>query len=245
MQGLAADQRALRIADVLALVGLTGFEHRDVARLSGGERQRVALARSLAPNPRLLMLDEPMGSLDAVLRQRLVIDLRAIIKRTGLTAIYVTHDRVEAFAVADRIAILHDGLIEQIGAPTEVYRRPETAFAAHFLGLGNVVPVVTVTGATAYTPLGSFPLTDTDAQAPAALLLHPDGIDLASSDARPPIVEGVVTATVFLGDAFAIDLRAGEIALSFKLLARDREPPRAGESIRITVAPDCILPLVK
>ena len=103
MRPVADDQQ--RVDEVIRLVGLAGFEQRDVGELSGGERQRVALARSLAPRPRLLMLDEPLGSLDAALRTRLVVELRQIIKQIGLTAIYVTHDQEEAFAIADRIAI--------------------------------------------------------------------------------------------------------------------------------------------
>ncbi len=145
-EGDGQPARQRRAREVLELVGLSGFERRDVAQLSGGERQRVALARSLAPNPRLLMLDEPLGSLDAALRERLVVDLRAIIKRVGLTALYVTHDQHEAFAIADRIALMNAGQIEQVGTPSEVYRRPATIFAARFLGLNNVVPVESVSG---------------------------------------------------------------------------------------------------
>src|SRR5690606_31419965 len=122
--------REARAREVLELVGMGGFERRDVALLSGGERQRVALARSLAPSPRLLMLDEPLGSLDAALKERLEVDLRAIIKRVGLTALYVTHDQHEAFVVSDRIALMNAGRFEQIGAPVEVYRRPASIFAA-------------------------------------------------------------------------------------------------------------------
>ena len=103
----AAQQK--RVAEVLDLVGLSGFEQRDVTELSGGERQRVALARSLAPSPRLLLLDEPLGSLDASLRERLAVELREIIRQTGLTAVHVTHDQQEAYAIADRIAIMSSG----------------------------------------------------------------------------------------------------------------------------------------
>src|SRR6185503_7670508 len=104
-QRLSPSQRDERVTNTLKIVGLIGFEDRDVTQLSGGEQQRVALARSLAPNPRLLMLDEPMGSLDAALRERLVVEVREIIKRVGLTAVYVTHDQAEAYAIADRIAV--------------------------------------------------------------------------------------------------------------------------------------------
>jgi ABC-type Fe3+/spermidine/putrescine transport system ATPase subunit len=117
-----------------------------VTELSGGEQQRVALARSLAPRPRLVMLDEPLGALDRALREQLMNDLRAILKQVGVTALYVTHDQEEAFAIADRIAILHarleageGGHIEQVGAPQEVYRRPASAYVARFLGFRNLL----------------------------------------------------------------------------------------------------------
>ena len=124
-----------RARDALALVGLAGFEHRRVAELSGGEQQRVALARALAPAPRLLMLDEPLGALDRALRERLVAELRALFVRLGLTILFVTHDHDEAFALADRVVVMHEGRIEQVGQPG---RRsgsdPANAFVAEFLG---------------------------------------------------------------------------------------------------------------
>src|SRR6185436_7548046 len=117
-----------RVEEMLALVGLTGFEQRDVNSLSGGERQRVALARSLAPGPRLLMLDEPLGALDRALRERLMLEIRQILKQLGLTAIYVTHDQTEAFAVADRVVVMNQGRIEQDGLPEQLYYQPATPF---------------------------------------------------------------------------------------------------------------------
>jgi ABC-type Fe3+/spermidine/putrescine transport system ATPase subunit len=139
MHGAARQQIAARVAEMLDLVGLAGYERRRVYELSGGERQRVALARSLAPSPRLLMLDEPLGALDRALRERLLDELRAILKRVGVTSIYVTHDQAEAFAIADWLVLMNDGLIEQQGPPEVVYRGPATRFAARFLGLSNLV----------------------------------------------------------------------------------------------------------
>ncbi len=222
-----SEGKQARAREVLELVGLSGFEGRDVAQLSGGERQRVALARSLAPNPRLLMLDEPLGSLDAALRERLVIDLREIIKRVGLTALYVTHDQHEAFAIADRIALMNAGQIEQIGTPEQVYRRPETTFVARFLGLNNVVPADT---------FGLKPSSE------GAFLLHPDGIRLDTNGQ----ITGTIRERVFLGDAYRVVLQtADNIALTFRIPARDHTAPQIGETCRVRVAPEYVIPLKK
>lgn len=223
MKGTEKAARQTRAQEMLELVGLSGFEKRDVAQLSGGERQRVALARSLAPNPRLLMLDEPLGSLDAALKERLLSDLREIIKRVGLTALYVTHDQHEAFAIADRIALMNAGQFEQVGAPADVYQRPKTAFAARFLGLNNIIPN------------GTFGITGASKE----LLLHPDGISL---DEAGPIA-GRVRESLFLGDAYRVTLdTAANIPLTFKVMARERQV-QAGASLRIRVAEAYVIPL--
>lgn len=127
-----------RVDEVLSLVNLGGFETRRVTDLSGGEQQRVALARALAPRPRLLMFDEPLGALDRALREDLLDQLRGILRETGIPAVYVTHDQEEAFKIADRVLLLHEGRIVRAGNPAEVWARPGSAWAAEFLGLGNV-----------------------------------------------------------------------------------------------------------
>jgi ABC-type Fe3+/spermidine/putrescine transport system ATPase subunit len=146
MHGLTPAEIAARVREGLALVGLSGYDHRRVIELSGGEQQRVALARSLAARPRLLLLDEPLGALDRALREQLMNDLRAILKRLGLTAVYVTHDQEEAFAIADRVLIMRarpesgqGGWIEQDDRPDQVYRYPATAYVARFLGFHNLI----------------------------------------------------------------------------------------------------------
>jgi thiamine transport system ATP-binding protein len=127
-----------RVAELLELVGLGGFGGRDPTELSGGQQQRVALARALAPGPDLLLLDEPMSALDARLRERLRREIRRIQTDLGVTTIYVTHDQAEALAVSDRLAVLSEGRIEQIGEPERLYRRPESRFVAEFVGENNV-----------------------------------------------------------------------------------------------------------
>jgi len=134
MQRLPRADIDRRACDALSLVGLAGFEHRRIRELSGGEQQRVALARALAAEPRLLMLDEPLGAIDRALRERLVTELRALFVRLGLTILFVTHDHDEAFALADRLVVMHDGHIEQMGAPADIWHQPANAFVARFLG---------------------------------------------------------------------------------------------------------------
>ena len=134
MARVARAGRRSRVEELLALVGLAGFGSREVSSLSGGERQRVALARSLAPRPRLLLLDEPLSALDRSLRERLAADVRTALLATGTTALFVTHDHDEAFAVADRIAVLDGGHLLQVAAPVDLWHRPASRRVAEFLG---------------------------------------------------------------------------------------------------------------
>ncbi len=136
-----------RVKEALDLVGLepVRFGKRDVNALSGGEQQRVALARTLAPRPRLVMFDEPLGALDRILREELVQDLRALLKRLQMTALYVTHDQDEAFAIADRLILLNAGRIQQSGTPPELYQHPASVFVARFMGLTNLVEIQKLT----------------------------------------------------------------------------------------------------
>jgi thiamine transport system ATP-binding protein len=127
-----------RTAEVLDLVGLAGFEHRSIGTLSGGEQQRVALARALAPEPRVLLLDEPLGSLDRRLRDRLLDDLARVFDELGLTAVYVTHDQTEAFALGDRVAVMRAGRVVQVATPDDLWAQPLDADVARFLGIANV-----------------------------------------------------------------------------------------------------------
>ncbi len=252
----AAQQK--RVAEVLDLVGLSGFEQRDVTELSGGERQRVALARSLAPSPRLLLLDEPLGSLDASLRERLAVELREIIRQTGLTAVHVTHDQQEAYAIADRIAIMHHGQIEQVDAPEALYYRPRTTYAARFLGLNNILPVDEKQAGQVHTPVGWIPFSNGDGQVDA-VLLHPEGIQLAAhvvpaahAASAAPDREAVskrieVTARVrecvFLGDAYRMVV-CHENGACMTFRAYSPPLPDVGSLTTVYVDPAWILPLI-
>ena len=137
-EGMEAVAKRARVDAMLELVGLTGFGGRRIDQLSGGEAQRVALARALAPAPSLLMLDEPLGSLDRALREQLVADLGLLLGRMGQTSLHVTHDQAEAFALADRVAVLTDGRLIRIGTPQELWTDPQVRFVAEFLGRPNI-----------------------------------------------------------------------------------------------------------
>ncbi len=140
MHGWPPARTGERVRELLRLVHLEGYERRKVTRLSGGEQQRVALARALAPEPGLLLLDEPLSALDAKLRRSLRAEIRRIQRETRLTTLYVTHDQEEALALSDRVAVMRRGRIEQIGTPWEVYHRPSSLFVAGFVGEANLLP---------------------------------------------------------------------------------------------------------
>src|ERR671930_467881 len=137
-----------RVAETLELVQLTGFEKRKPGQMSGGQQQRVALARALVLKPSVLLLDEPLGALDAKLRKALQLELKALQQQVGITFIYVTHDQEEALTMSDRIAVMADGRVEQVAAPREVYEEPATVFVADFLGVSNLMEAEAVGGAT-------------------------------------------------------------------------------------------------
>ena len=180
---LSREARRRTAAEVLDLVGLTVFRSRFPHQLSGGQQQRVALARALATEPHLLLLDEPFSNLDAALRGATRDEVRTILKRTGTTAIMVTHDQQEALSFADRVAVMRDGKLEQVGDPVDVYLHPHTAFVAGFLGRTNLLRG-TAQGMVATTALGQVPLA-TSATGRVVLSLRPEHLTFASATDQP------------------------------------------------------------
>ena len=211
--GLGRAEIAERVAGSLELVGLPGTEGRSVASLSGGQQQRVALARALAPEPKVLLLDEPLSNLDAALRERTRRELRALVKAIGITSIYVTHDQEEAFDLSDRIAVMRDGRLDQVGPAEDLYHRPATEFVASFLGragrveavaeervragtvrcrlAGGAIWEVTAPGAGEATPAG----------AALRVLARPEALELCGPDADGAI-RGVVSDRRFAGSTY-------------------------------------------
>lgn len=195
MQKLAAGQIERRVDEILELVGLPGYENRSVSTLSGGERQRIALARTLAPRPRLVLLDEPLGALDRSLREHLLIEMRAIFDRVEATVLYVTHDREEAFTIGDRVAIIRDGEIVADDTPEGLWHRPPDGWTARFIGLENLCAASTLIELDAQPPSVG---TTTGVVPPEAITFSP----IASQTAT-------VTGSFFRGGAYRIELDLG------------------------------------
>ncbi|MFF9622540.1 ABC transporter ATP-binding protein [Streptomyces griseosporeus] len=194
-------ERLVRARKALAEVRLEGYGKRRPAQLSGGQRQRVALARALVGRPRLLLLDEPLGALDLKLREQMQVELKALQREVGITFVFVTHDQEEALTMSDRIAVFHQGRIEQVGTPAEIYERPATAFVASFVGTSNLLR-----GEAAHRVVGT----------PGTYSIRPEKIRVLkeSADADLPdhaTATGTVAEVVYLGDAtrFLVDLDAG------------------------------------
>ena len=205
-------EQAARVAEVLALVGLEGSEQRFPHELSGGQQQRVALARALAPRPQLMLLDEPFSNLDVDLRERLAHEVRGILKAAGATALFVTHDQLEAFAIGDVIGVMHEGRLHQWDDAYTLYHRPATRFVADFIGHGVFAPATLVqrgSNVVAQTPVGE--LTDlAECPLPASypggecdVLLRAD--DIVHDDASP--VQAQIVRKSFRGSEFLYTLR--------------------------------------
>jgi ABC-type Fe3+/spermidine/putrescine transport system ATPase subunit len=206
MQHTDPPQRRERVREMLRLVRLEGFAGRDVLTLSGGEQQRVALARSLAPAPRLLMLDEPLGALDATLRVTLLSELGDILREVGITVLYVTHDQAEAMTIASRIALIDSGRLMQAGSPDELIRSPADARVASFLGLGALLPghmscegdlrQLSTSLGTITLPAGSSGCAGADSSGACTLLVRGAAISAAPSEGHLPAEARLISRRV-------------------------------------------------
>jgi len=248
MQKMDPDRIKSRTDEVLDLVSMLGFAGRKVIDLSGGEQQRVALARALAPNPRLIMLDEPLGALDKSLKAELGQNLRKILHKAGIPVIYVTHDQEEAFAIADRLLILHEGRIIQSGTPENIYTQPQNAWVAAFFGLGTLVDVVNFEPGTGLyeTDLGRFRI-----QAPISvqanknklqLLLRSSAAQIVQcDDDQPNQVRGVVTDCRFQGEYYTLTLVC---ANGIELVLNSEHGCKPGEKLYVLYPPESIVCLL-
>ena len=247
MQGVSATERTRRVREMLALVRLAQHEDRQIHQLSGGQQQRVALARALVTNPSTLLLDEPLGALDKNLRESMQFELREIQHRLGITSILVTHDQEEALTMSNRVAVMSDGQVVQVGRPTDIYERPRNRFVAEFLGTANIV-AGTVTGqaterswhvALAAEPSASASVQSDAPLAPGSAILlavRPERIEIG------PVMAGTMRAlvqdVVFRGSYFAYELRVPGQEAPFFLYSQGRKDIPADGMVGLGWQPD-------
>ena len=209
---LSTGEVSERVAEALRLVRLTGFEKRRPHQLSGGQQQRVALARAIVFKPDILLLDEPLAALDRKLREEVRSEIRALQRSLGITTIMVTHDQEEALSLSDRIVLLSNGKVEQIGTPDDIYHRPKTRFAAGFLGLANFVEGSLDLGGAIVSSDGRYPCVDGERRAGARVcgLIRPEDI---RTDRDSGFVRGIVRDVVFLGEVarYSIEVEGGRM----------------------------------
>ncbi len=237
--GLGRAAAKKRVADMLALVGLAGLGDRMPHELSGGQQQRVALARALAPEPVVLLLDEPFSNLDASLRDVMRHDVRDLLRRADMTAIFVTHDQEEALFMGDQIAVMNNGRLEQTGSPETIYHRPRTRFVAEFMGQSDFMPGV-VHGDFVTTPLGDLPNHHDFADGEKVdIVLRPDDVLLQPApDGRG---NGRILDRQFVGIAniYRIQLHDGTIIHSWQLHSIQIAD---GDPVRVVIMPGQALP---
>jgi iron(III) transport system ATP-binding protein len=222
LQKLSKSDTENRVNNALAMVGLTGYEKRAASALSGGQQQRVALARAVALEPKVLLFDEPLSNLDAKLRQKMRLEIRALQRRLGITAIYVTHDQEEAMVIADQIVLMRDGRIEQQGTPQEIYHRPSSIFSAEFVGSANVLPAVvgeTIGGSAEIVLKPNLKLVgvETTARTGATvdLVIRPEHVSIATeapgNDSN--VMRGTAAECVFLGVCSEVTIDVGGLTI--------------------------------
>ena len=222
-----------KVERALALVDLEGFEKRAVSTLSGGQQQRVAIARAIVNEPEILLLDEPLGALDLKMRKEMQIELKEMHKRLGITFIYVTHDQEEALTMSDTIVVMSDGVVQQIGTPTDIYNEPANTFVADFIGESNIFNG-TVVGKRKVKFCGkTFDCVDDfDVNEPVDVVVRPEDIDMCP--AGEGVLQGKVISVVFKGIHYEITVKVGK----FEVVINSTESRKEGETIGMKISPD-------
>jgi len=252
-KNLSKDEVKRKVSEALSLVRLEGFEKRRPSQLSGGQQQRVALARALVLNPRVLLLDEPLGALDAKLRKALQIELKTLQEEVGITFIYVTHDQEEALTMSDRIAVMSSGRVEQVGHPTDVYESPATAYVADFLGVSNLMSAKAdgPEGGRSKVRLGDFVVFagqgDVDARGDVKICIRPERILLEDRDSTgenrvPAMIERVVYVGSIL--QVIVNLAHGERIQVWVQNQGDALPFQQGQAVSVHLPPEALRVLV-
>jgi spermidine/putrescine transport system ATP-binding protein len=237
-----------RVTDALHLVQLQDFAERKPTQLSGGQQQRVALARALILQPKVLLLDEPLGALDAKLRKALQTELTALQHEVGITFVYVTHDQEEALTMSDRLAVMDNGRVEQVGTPDEVYEEPRTAYVADFLGVANLLEAdCTRAGGQGTIRLGAFSLAatagDQDCTGPVKVVIRPERVHVTEGEALGDnCVPAMVERLVYVGPTTQVHLRLPHGAPLQALVANTDGRPEwdAGTPVSVMLPPDAL-----
>ena len=225
-----------KVRDMLKLVNLSGFEKRSVSNMSGGQQQRVAIARALINNPKVLLLDEPLGALDLKLRKDMQKELKAIQKATGITFIYVTHDQEEALSMSDTVVVMADGKIQQIGTPLDVYNEPRNAFVADFIGESNILDGVMIDDLSVRFAGHSFSCLDSGfaKNEPVDVVIRPEDVDVVPVERG--MLTGKITALTFKGDYYEIIVDID----GFKWMIETSDFAAEGSTIGLHIEPDAI-----
>jgi spermidine/putrescine transport system ATP-binding protein len=243
------DEVRRRVGQALELVRLGALAHRRPNQLSGGQQQRVALARALVLNPSVLLLDEPLGALDAKLRKELQVELKALQEDVGITFVYVTHDQEEALTMSDRLAVMSEGRVEQIGSPRDVYEHPTNAYVADFLGVSNLMNVIAVgdDGGRARVRLGDFELVaaagDVASRGPVKMVVRPERVRIEPhGEAGDNCVPAMVERAVYVGPTTQLLLRLAPGEVLQAMIANDREgePYRQGTPVTVMFDPSAL-----
>jgi spermidine/putrescine transport system ATP-binding protein len=228
-----------RVLEILELVDLAGREARKPKQLSGGQQQRVALARALVNNPQVLLLDEPLGALDLKLRKQMQLELKRIQQDVGITFVHVTHDQEEAMTMADTIAVMHGGRIEQLGSPSDLYERPRTAFVAAFLGKSNLLPGQVQDAGSVRLDDGTIVRVDVgDRRGAVAVGVRPEKLSLNGSGVNR--IDGTVQETAYTGVAteVVVSTAAGNVSVFHQNVDAGASVPGHGTSVSVTWAPE-------
>jgi spermidine/putrescine transport system ATP-binding protein len=239
-KGVAKGELKGRVAEVLELVGLSGFAKRKPRQLSGGQQQRVALARALVNHPRVLLLDEPLGALDLKLRKQMQLELKRIQHEVGITFVHVTHDQEEAMTMADTIAVMNGGRIEQLGPPAELYERPATAFVAGFLGVSNLLPGTIEDSGTIRLDDGTVVRAAVDGRSgKVAAGVRPEKITIGAGGGANEL-PGTVAETAYIGVATHVVIRtaAGTVQVFAQNLDAGGRVPSPGTTVVLSWAPE-------
>ncbi len=225
-----------RVKEMLALVNLKGFERKNVNYLSGGQQQRVAIARALINTPKVLLLDEPLGALDLKLRKDMQNELKNIQKRTGITFIYVTHDQEEALSMSDKVVVIADGCIQQIGTPTDIYNEPINAFVADFIGESNIIDGIMLDDYKARFSGQTFECLDKGFEKgeKVDIVVRPEDVDVVKPEKG--MLKGVVTSVTFKGVHYEIIVDIG----GFKWMIQTTDFVGVDEEIGLYIEPDAI-----